>query len=232
MIIEEARFNDIYHKYQLFEADALTEACKQMIDVAFEDCFMLTTTIVDESGNINFVVLAIGDSKETCTKGLDILEPLAIFTSFELENNDFDMLEQPSFQTQVKASQIFETEACGRELAQVRKLKELDGSRDVHYPDILSVNFLSDGKFYQYLVEAKEYNSRFIEGKLLKEPDRNIGVHESEVVEILPILMNNQLQLISASSKLEMSGEFFERLKDFVTEMLDEYPDVEKRKKS
>lgn len=232
MIIEEARFNEIYHKYQVFEADALTETCKQMIDVSIEDCFMLTTTIVDDSGNLNFIVLAIGETKETCTKGLNLLEPLAIFTSFELENNDFEILEQPSFEVQVKGSQIFESEACSRELALVRKLKELDGSRDVHYPDILSVNFLSDGKFYQYLVEAKEYNSRYIEGTMLKEPDRNIGVHEQEIVEVVPILLNNQMQLVSASSNLEMSGEVFAKLKDFVNEILEDYPDIEKRKKS
>lgn len=232
MIIEESRFTDIYHKYQLFEVDALTDACKQMIDVSIEDCYMLTTTIVDDSGNVNFIVLAIGPTKETCNKGLEILEPLAVFTSFELQDFDFEIVKQPTFQTQVKASQIFEMEDCTREVAAIRKIRELDASRDIHYPDILSVNFIVEGKFHQYLVEAKEYNSRYIEGTMLKEPERNIGVHEHEVVEVLPILLNNQMQLISATSKLEMNEEVLGRIKDFVNEIFDDFPDVEKRKKS
>lgn len=232
MILEESRFSEIYHKYQIFEADALTDSCKDMVDVAIEDCYMLTTSIVDITGNINFEVLAIGPTPEECTKGLDILEPLASFTSFELENVEFDIVIQPSFQMQVKAAEIFQSEGCTRELAQVRKIKELDELRDIHYPDVLNVHFLSDGKFYRYLVEAKEYNSRFIEGKMLKEPDRDIGVHEHETVEIIPILLNNHLQLVSASSNIQVSDETFEKLREFVNDILEDYPEVEKRKKS
>lgn len=232
MILEESHFNEIYHKYQIFEADALTENCKEMIDVSIEDCYMLTTAIVDITGNINFEVLAIGPTEEECTKGLNILEPLASFTSFELENVEFGIIEQPTFEMQIKGAEIFQTEACTRELAQVRKTKELDELRDIHYPDVLNVHFLSDGKFYRYLVEVSEYNSRFIEGRMLKEPDRDIGVHEHEVVEIIPILLNNHLQLVSASSNVQVSDEAFEKLKEFVNEILEDYPEIEKRKKS
>ncbi|MEF9967806.1 MAG: hypothetical protein RR766_04765 [Longicatena sp.] len=232
MILEESNFTEIYHKYLVFEVDDLTDECKDIVNVDVEDCYMLATAIVDALGNLIFPVLSIGPSVEHFEKGLDILEPLAEFSSFDIEKYEFIPFDQPTFKMQVKAASIFEVENCSQELAQVRRIKELDGQRDLHYPDILNVHFLSDGKFYRYLVEALEYNSRFIEGRLLREPERDIGIHQNDHVEVVPVMLNNQLQLVSANSSVNINDDTFEKLRDFVNEILEEYPDIEKRKKS
>ncbi|MEG0076758.1 hypothetical protein [Anaerorhabdus sp.] len=232
MILEESRFTELYHKYQIFEVDDLTEECKELVDVSVEDCFMLTTCMIDAAGNLVFPVLAIGNSIDSCEKGLDIQEPLALFSSFDIVAYEFDIVEHPTFKMQVKGAALFEDEDCTRELAQVRNIKELDYQRDIHYPDILNVHFLSDGKFYKYLVESVEYNSKFIEGRLLKEPEKDIGIHQNEKVDIVPVLLNNQIQLVSANSSVHVNDETFEKLKDFVNDILEEYPEVIKGKKS
>lgn len=232
MILEESRFTELYHKYQIFEVDDLTEECKDMIDVNVDDCFMLTTCMIDKAGNLVFPVLAIGNAYDNCEKGLDILEPLATFSSFDIVCYEFDIVEQPTFKMQVKAASIFESEDVSQELSQVRHIKELDMQRDIHYPDILNVHFLSAGKFYRYLVESIEYNSKFIEGRLLKEPEKDIGIHQNEKVDIVPVLLNNQIQLVSANSSVHVNDETFEKLRDFVNEILEEYPEIEKGKKS
>lgn len=232
MILEEVGFTEIYHKYMVFEVDALTDICKDVVDVAIEDCFMLTTTFVDNTGELQFAVLAIGPNSNNCTKGLELLTPLKIISSFEMIDYEFEIVERPTFEMQVKGAEVFESENCSNELATVRRLKELDDSRDIHYPDVLTAQFLESGKFHDYLIESKEYNSKFIEGTLIKEPDHDIGFHKDEVVEVVPIVFNNRVQLVSVNATVKISEETFEMLREYVNDLLDEYPEIGKEKKS
>lgn len=232
MILEEVGFTEIYHKYQVFEVDALTDVCKDVVDVTINDCFMLTTTFIDNTGELQFAVLAIGPDSKNCTKGLELLAPLKVISSFEMIDYEFEIVERPTFEMQVKGAEVFESENCSPELAVVRRLKEVDDSRDIHYPDVLTAKFLESGRFHDYLIESKEYNSKFIEGTLLKEPEHDIGFHKDEVVEVVAILYNNQTQLISVNATVKISDETFEKLREYVNEILDEHPEIGKERKS
>ena len=68
--------DEYLERYLVFEADFLTDDVKNVVDVANDDCYMLVYGYCGDKGRFKFMVLAIGNSIDNCTKGLDNPLPL------------------------------------------------------------------------------------------------------------------------------------------------------------
>ncbi len=206
MKLYDVQFTDIYHNYQLIEADFLTDLCKEKVAVSEDDCLMLTTTIVDEQGYLQFEVLSIGPSFKECTKGLELKESLARIDSYTIENYSFEFV-SPPLAALAKSSFIFGQENCPQKLLDVRKMTELNQLRDIHQPDLFPVHFFENEKHYNYFVRGKEYDKNILTATVAEEPIEAIGLHQSDSVEVIPVLSLHGIELFDERFSIQIGGE-------------------------
>ncbi len=222
MRLDECGFTKIYRKYQLFEVDELTDRC-QGVEVTNDDCYMLTTTFIDDVGYLKFVVLAIGSSSDAsmCTKGLSIDSPLAIIDSEEMVDYPFEFVDVVSVEVLRKAYKVTLPYKSTLELEEVRKIDVLDDSRNLFYPDFVTVSFLEkDNRIASYSVRVQELSARFIEGVLAEKPRKDIGFKMDELVQILPVHVYGTTQLVATSMIKTINKEAVDLIKRFINEFL------------
>lgn len=88
MKVAELNFTVMYQKYITIEADDLTELLKDKIEVHQDDCYAVCSAYCTEDGMLMFNVLSIGNSWETCLRGMDDPEMLGFYTMEQVCNRE------------------------------------------------------------------------------------------------------------------------------------------------
>ncbi|MGM9941370.1 MAG: hypothetical protein ACI32N_05190 [Bulleidia sp.] len=197
MVITEYGFTEYYHKYVTFEADGLTEKCREKIQVETDDCYALCSSWIDEEGYLMFNVLSIGPTWETCTKGLETDEMLAQFTVEEVCEcqariviPDFAMIRKNAPFIEEKDAQTDE------DLAALREDERMDPLRDFYMPDIVEVTCLSETGMFGCGMRLMEVAGPFIVGEIVDVPEGKTDVSIGEKTYTLPGIGTDGMALI------------------------------------
>lgn len=228
MQITDYRFTDYYQQYLTFEADDLTEKCKDSIEVNMDDCFALCSCWVNEDGELMFNVLAIGPDWKTCTKGLDKPEMLAQFTLDDVRNctariavADFDMIRKNS--VFIKNAE----KETDDELMRLRLDGRFDDIRDYQYPDIVEIMHVNDGELVTCGMRMKEVKGPFVIGEITDLPDEETDINYGELTYTLPCIGPNGFGLIRVCGDDSMDAEEADALQDLIKELSDNEFDFE-----
>lgn len=192
MKLAEYGFTNYYHKYIIFEADDLTEYVKDRIRVTEKDCYMLCSSFIDETGLLSFNVLSIGSSYEKCTKGLKKEQMLAIFGADFVMELECKIIE-PTLEMMQKNNFFIELmeENEDEDLMETRFDERLNEVRDLYFPDIVSVDIISNHSLVGLDMKIKRINGPFLEGNLVDVPENVKNVHTDDLVRALPYYIDS-----------------------------------------
>lgn len=218
MLLKQLLFHEYYQKYLIIEADFLTEKLGRLIRVEEDDCFVLCSSCINNNGVLLFLALAIGNSYETCTKGLDEPYMFGYYFYEEVENLECRVI-TPTLKMLKKASPLlayYDGFADG-ELKLTRKHKVLDPIRSCNFPDIVKASVLTSKGIVECNMLLKMFNGPFIEGKYIKDPRIEIeGLKPNETLRALPYKMNGYSKLIVILAGDDLSSEEMENYIDMI----------------
>lgn len=220
MLITDYRFTDYYQQYLTFEADDLTERCRDQIDVNTDDCYALCSSWVNEDGELMFNVLAIGSDWATCTKGLDKPEMLAQFTLDDVRDctariavADFDMITKNG--PFIKQAE----QGTDEELMRLRLDGRFDDIRDYQYPDIVQVLYVYEGQLLTCAMRMKESQGPFVIGEITDLPDEDTDINFGEVTYTLPCIGPDGFGLVRVCGDDSMDSEEADDLQKMIAEL-------------
>lgn len=220
MLITDYRFTDYYQQYVTFEADDLTEKCKESIDVNMDDCYALCSSWVNDDGELMFNVLAIGEDWSTCTKGLDNPEMLAQFTLDDVREctariavGDYAMISKNSPFIQKM------DENTDDELMRLRQDGRFDDIRDYQYPDIVEVLYVYEGQLLTCAMRMKEIQGPFVIGEITDLPDQDTDINFGEMTYTLPCIGPDGFGLVRLCGDDSMNSEEADVLQDVIDEL-------------
>lgn len=206
MKLEEMYFTDWYHQFITIEADDLTEQLKDEIKVNEDDCYALCCSYCNQDGLVCFNVLAIGNTWETCTRGLRYKRMLGTFTIDQVADKEARVCE-PDYQMAKKNAEfiLMMDEDVDEDILETRKDPRLDEVRDIYYPDLVMTGLIQDASITDYLMRITGVDGPFLKGVLVQEPEKEIGVHEGDPVYALLYEANGMTRLfgIFAGSNLD-----------------------------
>lgn len=219
MYITDYRFTEYYQQYVTFEADDLTEKCRDQIDVNMDDCYALCSSWINEDGEIMFNVLAIGPDWKTCTKGLDEPEMLAEFALDDVREceariaiADFDMINKNGpFQKKMD-------ENTEEELKELRMDERFDEIRDFQYPDIVEIWYLYKGQYQSYGMRMKEIRGPFVMGEITDLPEEESDVNYGEVTYTLPFIGPEGMGLMRVFGDDSLETDDEEKIQELINE--------------
>ena len=196
MKLSEYRFTEYYHQFITIEADVLTDQLSEKIEVHEDDCFALCCSYCAPDGLVEFNVLSIGPSWETCTRGLDQKEMLGTFTIdqvFDLEVR----IAEPSFEMVDKNEPFLKEKESkyDEDFLKTRLDQRLDVLRDPFYPDIVLAGILADGMIQEYEVRITGVSGPFLLASMEEEPETDIGIHLDDPVWALPCIYEDEYHL-------------------------------------
>ena len=179
MDIGNLRFNEYYHQFMTFEADALTEKCADRLSVSTDDCYALCSSWINDEGEIMFNVLSIGPTWETCTKGLDLPEMLASFTMEEVMDCQVRIV-IPDFEMMQKNASFLEhvEHETDEELIELRQDDRLDDLRDRIYPDLVELTYFNHGQIQLCLMKLRDVQGPFICGEIVEPEETDLPIGE------------------------------------------------------
>ena len=206
MKVMEYCFTDYYHQYMTIEADALTDVCKETVQVREDDCYALCSAFVGWDGMASFRILAIGPSWEECTRGMELKEILGILTADQvmdcearLVEPDYEMIEKNRFYLEA------DEKNCDDDLEETRHDSRLDDLRDPWYPDRVAVGIVSSQMLYEYAMQITGVKGPFLTGILDEEPSEEIGVHMDDQIYALPYIGDGEFSLFALFAGSEMN---------------------------
>ena len=208
MRLLDFKFSEYYHKYIVFEVDALTERCKEVIAVKEEDCFALCSNYIRQDGILAFPILSIGKSVEDCRRGLQKNQILGEFELEEIKDCSLTFVEATP--RMVRKNEFVLKEEFSyteEELFVLRKDARLDGVRQFHRPDFVRVGILDGTYLYEYFMRVEELEMPFINGKLVHVPKSDKYVYNNEHVKALPIFFAGAYHLLAVYVGEKMSKE-------------------------
>ncbi|NLC97261.1 MAG: hypothetical protein GX675_06815 [Erysipelotrichaceae bacterium] len=216
MLYTDMYYRDYFHKFLVFEVDNLTDDLKEVVDVTNEDCFMLTFNYVDNFGQLMFGVLSIGDRVDNCVKGLDIENPLAIYSGFDLSFFDASVI-QPNFKMLTKGYNILEQyEYTNDDLDEIRSETSLDFVRNPFFPDNLLVQYANGSLENDFDIKVTKIGDYIIEG--IVEADE-LNDLNGGLVKAIPYSNMGERRLITVVANEDISDEDMKMLDDFLIEL-------------
>ncbi len=198
MKLYEIPFTDYYHQFLVIEADDLTEACRDIVDITEDDCYALCSSYCAQDGLLMFNVLAVGPSPDRCTKGLERPEMLAYFSAddvYEAEAEvieaDFSMIEKNHPFMQRMDADVDE------DLQKSRWDARFDALRDLFYPDMVLAGIIVDEVLMEYDMIITGTEGPFLAGSLAEEPETDIGIHIGDRILALPYVGSDEVRLFA-----------------------------------
>lgn len=199
-------FSDFYHQYMTIEADALTEVCREHIDVNDDDCYALCSAFVGMDGMMMFRILSIGPSWDECTRGLELPEVLGTFAADEVSECEARIVEPDYLMIEKNKPYLMaDEEHCNDELEETRMDSRLDDLRDPYFPDRVAVGIITNKVLYEYAMYITGIRGPFLTGLLDEEPDSDIGVHIDDQIYALPYMGNDEFRLFALFAGSEMN---------------------------
>lgn len=196
MRLDEYRLTEYYHQYITIEADDATELLRDSIDVGEDDCFALCSSYIGKEGMLEFNVLSIGPSWETCLKGLDRKEMLGILPIHTVFDKEARLVEPDFAMIEKNAPFIAQKdEGLDEDFLNTRLDPRLDHLRDLFYPDIVLAGISHDGNLIEYDFCITGVNGPFLTGTLDQEPEEDIGIYLDDPIWALPYVYNDELHL-------------------------------------
>ena len=215
MEIVNLKFNEYYHQFMTFEADDLTEKCKDKISVNTDDCYALCSCWINEEGELLFQVLSIGPTWETCTRGLEMEEMLAFFTYDDIAQCEVRMVE-PDFEMVQKNAAFLDTveNDVDEELIELRQDERLDDLRDRMYPDMVELTCFSHGRMMYCMMMLKDVKGPFICGEVV-EPEE-MELPEGELTYALPYIGTSGIGLLRVYGDSSMNEDEQQILQEII----------------
>ena len=221
MDIGNLRFNEYYHQYMTFEADALTEKCRDRISVDMDDCYALCSCWINDDGEIMFNVLSIGPTWETCTKGLEMQEMLGFFTMEDIAECEVRIV-IPDFEMMQKNAAFLDgvEKETDEELIELRLDERLDDLRDAVYPDLVELTYFNHGRMQFCMMKLHDVQGPFICGEIA-EPDQT-DLPEGEKTYALPYIGPSGIRLLRVYGD-ETMGEDEQQILQEIIHTAEEY---------
>ncbi len=220
MRLEEYRFTEYYHQYITIEADVLTDQLSDHFDVHEDDCFALCSCYCAPDGLLEFNVLSIGPSWETCTRGLETQEMLGIFTIDQVFDKEARIAE-PSFAMIAKNVPFMEEidKDYDEDFLNTRFDQRLDNMRDLAYPDIVLTGIIVEQSLAEYEMRITGVKGPFLTGTLEEEPEEDIGIHIDDPLWALPYLYDGECHLYAMYAGENLSDDEMNRRDQIIQEM-------------
>ena len=150
--------NEYLERYLVFEADFLTDDVKNVVDVTNDDCYMLVYGYCGDKGRFKFMVLAIGNSIDNCTKGLDNPLPLIQYDVKDLLPYAYVEVD-PSAKAKAKCEKYLSLKdplSLDDTLRIARRMPMFDGFRNVDYPDVIKAELIDNKNAKEVLVRISD----------------------------------------------------------------------------
>jgi len=218
--LEEYRFTEYYHQYITIEADVLTDQLSDTFDVHEDDCFALCSSYCAPDGLLEFKVLSIGPTWETCTRGLEQPEMLGFFTIDQVYDKEVRIAE-PSFAMIAKNVPFLEEtdSQYDEDFLATRFDQRVDNMRDIAYPDIVFAGVLVEGELSEYEMRITGIKGPFLTGTLEEEPGDNIGLHLDDPVWALPYIYDGECHLYAMYAGENLTDDEMNRRDAIIREM-------------
>ncbi len=206
MKLSEYCFSEYYHQYLTIEADALTDICKDAIEVSEDDCYALCSAFVGYDGMTMFRILSIGPTWDECTKGIEDPAMLGVFAMDEVEECEARMVE-PDYEMIEKNRPYLEIDEDTTTVDQeeIRTDHRLDDIRDPWYPDRIVCGIIAENALREYAMLAEKIKGPFLIGTLDEEPEIEIGVHMDDQIYALPYVLNGDFRVFALFAGREMN---------------------------
>ncbi len=216
MLFTDMNYRDYFHKFLVFEVDNLTDDLKDVLDINEDDCFILCSNYVDDSGLLMFAVLSVGNSVDNCKKGLDLDNALGIYSGFDLALFDAEVIE-PDFRMISKAygiSKIYEH--TNDELDEIRNETSLDFVRNPFFPDNLLIRYNTESFDNDFDIKITKIGDYIIEGVV---EDNDLGDLNGGIVKAIPYSNMGERRLITVVANENITDEEMKILDDFLIEL-------------
>lgn len=219
MKVVEVHFTDIHQKYLTIEVDELTEELKNKIDVHDDDCYALCSSYCADDGMLMFNVLSIGNSWETCLRGMDNPEMLGFFSMEQVFDCETRIAKETVDMVKKNASWLEKVEHnIDEDIRRLRQDERLDDLRDPVYPDRVVAGVMHEGSIYELQINLTGIQGPFVVGELDDEPDMEIGLHFADNVWAIPYFADGIHRLIILFGGPSLSKEESEVLEQIVAE--------------
>lgn len=220
MRLEEYRLTEYYHQYITIEADVLTDQLSGQLEVHEDDCFALCSSYCAPDGLLEFNVLSIGPSWETCTRGLESKEMLGVFTIDQVYDKEARIAE-PSLAMISKNVPFLEKidRNYDEDFLNTRFDHRLDNLRDPAYPDIVLTGIVVDQSLAEYEMRITGVRGPFLTGTLEEEPEDDIGLHMDDPLWALPYIYDGECHLYAMYAGENLSDDEMDQRDRIIREM-------------
>jgi hypothetical protein len=220
MRLEEYRFTEYYHQYITIEADVLTDQLSDKIDVHEDDCYALCSCYCAADGYLEFNVLSIGPTWETCTRGLDQKEMLGTFTVDQVYQQEARIAE-PDFEMIAKNVPFLEMvdQDTDEDLLTTRLDPRLDQLRDPAFPDIVLAGFTVGQTIEEYEMRITGVRGPFLIGTMEEEPPEETGAHLDDPVWAVPYIYEGECHLFILYAGENLTKDQMEQRDTIIQEM-------------
>ena len=216
MFYMDMNYRDYFHKYLVFEVDNLTDELKDIVGVSDDDCFMLCSNYVNSDGQLMFAVLSVGNSVDSCYKGLDIDEELKVYSSFDLAYYDATLINL-NFRMMVKGNLVIDKyEKTSIEQEEIRNETSLDFVRNPFFPDNLIVKYNTEDLNNDFDIKVTKIGDYIIEGVVEASELNELN---GGIVKAISYSNMGERRLITVVANDDISDEDMKILDDFLIEL-------------
>lgn len=197
MQFQNFKFRDYYHKFVVFEADELTEKCKEKIAIQEEDCFILCYGLVSKEKRLQFAAIAVGTDWDHCHKGLANNDVLALYDPRELQGRQVRIYQNQNIDSLASLKYLEMLEDYDPDLQLLRNDSRFDSIRNQYLPDMFLVGVLAEDKIQEFYMEAMCIEGPFVVGRLHSTSQAESIPSNRQLVRALPYHFKNHYRLLA-----------------------------------
>ncbi|MFV0480197.1 MAG: hypothetical protein ACK5LZ_06500 [Anaerorhabdus sp.] len=163
----------LYHQLRAVKIDDLQNFCTNKVKVDQDDCYALVVSVVEEE-ELQFEILSIGKTPDTCDKGLEIKESLgALSYVFMLELRSVVVLDLEG-KYQPKVDMIIAHEGATPKELEIRNNILIDELCIRNHPDYAPAIFLSEENIHPSTIKMIDIDGPKVTGIVVDESIEDI----------------------------------------------------------